>query len=137
MDELTKRHGVTLAAFSLGGFNRKTGAMMTDDPSARPGAEGERRRSFDRGAILDVLLDGFRDMSVCLEVGKPPGPSDVARAGMSLGTVRRKILEEVRRHDAGFLNSEEPGATEPIDLAEMRDRIGRRLDRIRAARGSG
>ena len=110
---------------------------MTDDPSARPGAEGERRRPMDRGAILDVLLDGFRDMSSRLEEGEAPGRVDVNRAGMSLGTVRKTILEEVRRHEAGFLNSAEPGATGPIDLDDMRDRIGRRLDRIRATRGSG
>jgi hypothetical protein len=137
MDELTKRHGATPAAFSLGGFNRKAGATMTDDPSARPGAEGGRRRPIDRGAILDVLLDGFRDMSSRLEVGKAPGPADVARAGMSLGAVRKTILEEVTRHEPGYHDTAGPGATGPIDLDDMRDRIGRRLDRIRAARGSG
>jgi hypothetical protein len=110
---------------------------MTDDPAAKAGTEGETRPLGKSGTPLEDLLQRFLFMSMRLELGEDVAGTEVVRAGMSLGTVRKTILDEVRRHEARVLNTAGSDRTDALDLDDIRTRIGRRLDRIRAVRGAG
>ena len=74
-------------------------------------------------------------MSDRLSVGEEV-TADVSKAPMALASVRASILDEVRRNESRILQAEGLMATAELDLDQIRFDIGRRLDRIRDARGA-
>lgn len=106
---------------------------MTDDPAAKAETEGARRLLADSEAVLEDLIDGFRRMSDRLSVGEDV-TVEVSKAPMALASVRASILDEVRRNESRILQAE--GLMATADLDQIRFDIGRRLDRIRDARGA-
>ena len=106
---------------------------MTDDPAAKAETEGARRLLADSEAVLEDLIDGFRRMFDRLSVGEDVTVED-SKAPMALASVRAPILDEVRRNESRILQAE--GLMATADLDQIRFDIGRRLDRIRDARGA-
>lgn len=110
---------------------------MTDDPSAKAGTEGARILLVESETVLEDLLAGFRDYSGRLARGDDVTEAEVSRSRVALASMTTTILEEVRRHEARVFDTEGLAEAAPIDLDDARASIGRRLDRIRNARGAG
>lgn len=110
---------------------------MTDDPAGKAGTEGERLFPPGDGGVLDGVLNALQDASGHLVRSNEPGSVELVLSGADLSAMRARIQEEVERHEARVLNAEGQGAAAPVDLDEIRASIGRRLDRIRDARGAG
>ena len=129
---MTKRHGI-ISGRSFLGVTKRARLAMTDDPAAKAETEGARRLLADSEAVLEDLIDGFRRMSDRLSVGEDV-TVEVSKAPMALASVRASILDEVRRNESRILQAE--GLMATADLDQIRFDIGRRLDRIRDARGA-
>jgi hypothetical protein len=110
---------------------------MTDDPGDKAGTEGENTLLQRGESALDDLITAFRGLSRPAGALAPAGGSDVSRSKVALASVRATILDEVRRHEAWSLNADGAGRATQLDLEAARTEIGRRLDRIRNARGAG
>ena len=110
---------------------------MTDDPADTAGTEGERLFPLVEGGLVNGVLNVLRDMSRHPAPGDEPGPDGQAMSGADLSAMRSGILKEVLRHDARVFDTKGQGDAAPVDLDDIRVSIGRRLDRIRDARGAG
>ena len=110
---------------------------MTDDPADKAGTEGERRLLAQSESVLEELLNGLRDASERLASEKGLSRTALAEAQLGFSAARLMFLEEVRRHEDRLRDTDGGGDAAALDLDAVRARIGRRLDRIRDARGAG
>lgn len=101
----------------------------------------------DEGTVADLLLaateqyadaiETLRILKAQLKGGGQVAPIEISRAAADLRKAtqtlfdERKRLEDKRRKEAGIVNDF------GLDFAQVRDEVGRSLDRLRAARGSG
>jgi hypothetical protein len=110
---------------------------MTDDSAAKAGTEGARQLLVEGQEALMSLRDKVCRLTEDIERGAPIAGQEILMAGIGLASMTKALAKEVRRHEAGVLDAGGLAHAAPLDLDDIRSRIGRRLDRIRDARGAG
>lgn len=88
--------------------------------------------------LLTASEKSMEDLLVALELyaeqmlgGEMPSLADVAKARVALAAARTQLLEEVKKHEDRCAFDRGLVATAPLDFDELRDEIGRKLDRLR------
>lgn len=110
---------------------------MQDGTSERDGTGEQHRRLIARSRILLAsVAETLADLLRRIRAGEPRALKGLAAKHAELETALRRAEEIEGRYDAwrAARGGDVPGE---IDLDAARGEIGRRLDRLRAARGSG
>ena len=110
---------------------------MTDDSTAKPGADGARQLLTHSERTLREWLVAFEAMTGEVLEGEVPEAGEVSVAVARLAHTRTMVIQEIKAHEQRVHLSEGRLSDDPLDFDVIRNEIGRRLDRIRAARGSG
>ena len=107
----------------------KTTTPVGGSPLDQDMAEVRQQLQSLRGAMALLRERLGRD--------EEPGGGSLGRALMELRQLMRATMETEQAFDECRTETDGNGAAERLDLDAARDSIGRRLDRLRAAQGSG
>jgi len=108
---------------------------MEDDPSVLAGTFKSRRLLNQSEKALEAMLSAFDAMAKRIEHGEGDVTSaEFSRTTSNLAKARMQIVDEVNAHEKRLNRSRGLVADAPLDFDEIRDTIGSKLDRIRAAR---
>ncbi|MCV6593743.1 MAG: hypothetical protein OIF48_12365 [Silicimonas sp.] len=108
---------------------------MVDDPSGPAGTRSARLVLLQSEEALQDLLQALADLAARMrERGAEVPSGELGKARIALTQIRSQLLDEVVKHEKHVLQSNGHVADAPLDFDALRDSIGRKLDRIRAAR---
>ena len=106
---------------------------MTDDPAELAGTLRARSMLADSEAAMADILAAFSLMTERMLSDDSVPTSELPKMLTAFGQIRAKLIEEVTKHENRVLYNEGRVAHAPLDFDALRDEIGGKLDRIRAA----
>ncbi|SMX24442.1 hypothetical protein [Boseongicola aestuarii] len=110
---------------------------MTDDPIGKIGADASRQLLAQSEQILRDLMAAFETAAGRLRAKDAPLDTDISSAIVMLAKTRTTVIQEIQTNDKRVQLSGGVFSRKPHNFDSVRDELGRRLDRIRDARGTG
>ncbi|MEM8801932.1 MAG: hypothetical protein AAGF55_05305 [Pseudomonadota bacterium] len=105
--------------------------MHDDDPSHKEDTAGVWQLITESEVAFRDAMTAFNLMKRRIDDGEFVQPKDVTGLYLQLSQSRSKLINEVREHDKRIARAEGLDDTAPLDLDELRSKIGGRLNRIR------
>ncbi len=109
---------------------------MAQDPPVIAGTETARKTFAESQTAMEDMLAAFDFTVRELQGGGQVSEAEVMKRLAQLSQVRTRFIEEVKQYEKHVLEANGLVASAPLDFDGLRDQIGGRLDRIRAAHGS-
>ena len=109
---------------------------MPDDPSEMEDTARAMQLLAQSETALAEILVAFDLMAERLKSDGTPSDVDMAKLYQNTSQARSRLINEVKEHEKRTARAEGLDASAPLDLDAIQCDIGRRLDRIRAARGA-
>lgn len=110
---------------------------MPDDPSILHGAFKSRRMLEATETAMAGYLASFDALAQRLLDGDRVTIGETTQSLVAVAKMRLQLIEGIRAYEKHAFHANGADGGPDLDLDALRDEVGRRLDRLRAARGAG